>query len=119
MLDTLTGLGGDAEEVGGGSSVERAEAPVSPRGSAPKLLDIRRCRPITSQEIFQHTHDHQHGDGGVCFVSLRMMSLVRGNQLSGSNFDRSQSPTNEDHRNTALEARADDQKATVELVNDY
>ena len=39
-----TGVKGGELKVGVGSRVDSAEAPVSPRGSAPKLLGIRRGR---------------------------------------------------------------------------
>ena len=41
-----TGVKGGELKVGVGSRVERAEAPVSPRGSAPRPLDFRRGRGI-------------------------------------------------------------------------
>ena len=41
-----TGVKGGVLKVGVGSSVERAEAPVSPRGSAPRPLDLRLGRGI-------------------------------------------------------------------------
>ena len=41
-----TGVKGGELKVGVGSRVERAEAPVSPRGSAPRPLDLRRGRGI-------------------------------------------------------------------------
>ena len=43
-----TGVNGGVLKVGVGSSVERAEAPVSPRGSAPRPLDLRLGRGIFS-----------------------------------------------------------------------
>lgn len=44
-----TGVKGGELKVGVGSRVERAEAPVSPRGSAPRPLDFRRGRGIFLQ----------------------------------------------------------------------
>lgn len=41
-----TGVKGGELKVGVGSRVEKAEAPVSPRGSAPRPLDFRRGRGI-------------------------------------------------------------------------
>ena len=39
-----TGVRGGELKVGVGSSVESAEAPVSPRSSSPRPLDLRRGR---------------------------------------------------------------------------
>ena len=41
-----TGVKGGELKVGVGSRVERAGAPVSPRGSAPRPLDLRRGRDM-------------------------------------------------------------------------
>ena len=41
-----TGVKGGELKVGVGSRVERAGAPVSPRGSAPRPLDLRRWRDM-------------------------------------------------------------------------
>jgi hypothetical protein len=40
----LTGVSGGEGKVGVGSSVDNAEAPVSPRNSTPMLLDFRSWR---------------------------------------------------------------------------
>lgn len=48
----LTGERGGVEEaVGVGSRVERADAPVSPLNSPPRLLDFRRNRVLIDEAI--------------------------------------------------------------------
>lgn len=46
LVRELRGVKGGELKVGVGSRVEKAEAPVSPRGSAPRPLDFRRGRGI-------------------------------------------------------------------------
>lgn len=49
LYENLTGdRAGETGKVGVGSSVDNAEAPVSPLNSAPRLLDFRRGRGIVS-----------------------------------------------------------------------
>lgn len=50
--ENLTGESGGVEEaVGVGSRVERADAPVSPLNSPPRLLDFRRNRVLSEDAI--------------------------------------------------------------------
>ena len=43
-MESFTGVRGGDTETGVGSRVERAAAVLSPRSSAPRLLDFRRGR---------------------------------------------------------------------------
>ncbi len=51
-LEKATGVRGGDTEIGEGSRVERAAAVLSPRSSAPRLLDFRRGRGMFGRDDF-------------------------------------------------------------------
>lgn len=65
--------------MGVGSRVERAEAPVSPRGSAPRLFNVRRCLAIVSHKIGRLGHRESYDEkGSMCCIMLYLLTSFIG-----------------------------------------
>ena len=78
-----TGVRGGELKVGVGSRVDSAEAPVSPRSSAPRPLDFRRGRGMipAKQKTSQYFKAVKWRFPGAVGESLACSSLSRADQI--------------------------------------